>query len=292
MGFSYARVTEVVDVNERLRRVRFEVPDLPDLGLPGQPDEAVGIYFPRPGEQTVPPMQFRNGAWAHHDVTPAPEGRNYSVRRVDHHTRSMSVDFVVHSRGPATLWAQHAAPGAQVVMAHARGWYRPPVATAWELLVADLAGLPALARIVEEHPAPERLRAVVEVVSDDDLDYIDDHFGIDVTALVGSGNGTGPSRLGDAVADIELPAENGYCWFGAEAAQSRAVRKHLRHHHRWGRDAYDIIGYWRFDGELWGRRYAEHGEELFAVYQGAIAAGKTEKEAAEEFDEALERAGL
>ena len=60
----------------------------------------------------------------------------------------------------------------------------------------------------------------------------------------------------------------------------------------WGRDRYDVIGYWRRDGERWSQAYAEHSAELFAVYQQALAAGKSEKQAAEEFDEALERAGL
>lgn len=293
MGYSFARVTAAADLNPRLRRIRFEVPDLGQLGLPGAADEAVGIYFPRDGESAPPPMQLRDGVWAYHDVDPLPDARNYSVRAVDPETRSMTVDFVVHSHGPATVWAQHAEPGNEVAMSHARGWYRPPASAGWHLLVADLAGLPALARILEEHRGAATVVALVEVAADDDLAYLDRcSTDAEIVPLVGSGNGLGPSVLGDSIRRLDLPPGTGYCWFAGEAAQSRVTRKYLRQEHRWPRESYDIIGYWRAEGERWARRYAEHGDELFAVYQRAIARGKGEKAAAEEFDEALERAGL
>jgi NADPH-dependent ferric siderophore reductase len=292
MSFSFAQVTAATDVGPRLRRVRFEVPDLRRLELPDLPDEVVGIYFPAPGRSAPPAMTQVDGVWAFHEVEPAPEGRTLTVREVDHVAGTMAVDFVVHGHGPATEWAQAAQPGDQVTMAYARGWYRPDPDADWHLLVADLSGLPALARILGSHPRPESVTAVVEVADDDDLEYVGFPRQTRVIPLVGSGNGLSPSALGDAVAGLDVPAGRGYCWFAGEAAQSRAVRKHLRNVRRWHRDQYDVIGYWRDEGERWARRYAAHGDDLLAVYQRALAAGKGEKAAAEEFDEALERAGL
>lgn len=290
---STAHVTEVTDLTQRLRRLQFHVPDLACLALPGDPDEAVGIYFPATHETSTPEMECRDGVWGYHDPASAPEARNYSVRAVDHSTGSMTVDFVVHSHGPATAWAQRAEPGHRVVMAHARGWFGPPPPSGWRLLAADLAGLPALARILHEDKRRTPTIAVIEVPAADDLDYLDDiDHHADVVPVIGSGNGIGPSVLADSVRHSSLPAGPGYCWFAGEAAQSRAVRKWLRHEHRWGREHYDIIGYWRSDGEEWSRRYAAHGDELFTVYRRALADGKGEKAAAEEFDEALERRGL
>ncbi|MCF3939595.1 siderophore-interacting protein [Gordonia tangerina] len=292
MTHSTARVTATTDLTLRLRRVQFHVPDLARLALPGDPDEAVGIYFPLPGETATPEMECRNGVWGYHDPESAPEARNYSVRAIDHATGTMTVDFVVHSHGPATAWAQRAELGHQVVMAHARGWYRPPP-TQWRLLAADLAGLPALARILQEDNGTTSTIAVVEVPAAIELDYLDDvAHDADIVLVPGSGNGIGPSVLAETMRHLTLPAGPGYCWFAGEAAESRAVRKWLRNEHHWRRESYDTIGYWRSDGEEWSRRYAAYGDELFDVYQGAIAAGKGEKAAAEEFDEALERRGL
>ena len=291
MTYSPARVLTVETLSPRLRRIEFEVAELSRLAPPGLADDAVGIYLPPDGERHSLEMEFRHGAWGYYDIDPIPEGRNYSVRYLDVETACMTVDFVIHARGPATLWAQRAQPGDVVAMAHARGWYGPPESTEWQLLVADLAGVPALARIVDELSVPHPVTAIVEVTDRADLDYLPSHPQVRLVPLVG-GNGVRRSGIADAVRALDLPAGTGYCWFAGEASESRAVRKYLRGECRWHRDQYDIIGYWRYDGEEWSRRYESRSEELFGVYLQALADGKAEKEASEEFDEALERAGL
>ncbi|WP_439030124.1 siderophore-interacting protein [Gordonia terrae] len=291
MGYSRARVQHVADLTPNLRRVAFEVADLPGLGLPGAPDEAVGIYFPLPGQRSAPDMACRDGVWAYYDADPVPDGRNYSIRAADHAAGTMLVDFVIHAAGPATLWAQGAQPGDEVVMTHARSWYAPPAGTERLILAADLAGLPALARILDELPSTDGVTAVVEVPAPTELPYLPDR-GVELIPVIG-GNARTPSRLAETVRELPIPATGGYCWFAGEAAESRAVRKHLRGPDlRWDRRCYDVIGYWRVDSERWTRKYSEHGAELFAVYRQALADGKSEKQASEEFDEALERAGL
>jgi hypothetical protein len=87
------------------------------------------------------------------------------------------------------------------------------------------------------------------------------------------------------------PDGMGYCWFGGEAAESRAVRKHFRER-GWSVDQLDVTGYWRSGSEAWDARFARFGDQAVAVYSRALADGKGAKVAAEEFDEALERAGL
>jgi hypothetical protein len=54
----------------------------------------------------------------------------------------------------------------------------------------------------------------------------------------------------------------------------------------------DAVGYWRRDAGRWSQRFAPHGPRLYSDYEQAIAAGKSEKAALEEFDDALERLGL
>ncbi|MGW0036886.1 siderophore-interacting protein [Gordonia sp. NPDC003376] len=274
MGPITATVAGTESISAHLRRLHFDVPDLSDLALPGMPDEAVGMYVPTP------------------DGPNPTEGRNYSIRHVDHDARTVAVDVVLHEHGPVTEWAARATVGDRVEMSHARGWFAPPAGTGWLVLATDLAGIPATARILEELRAqanPPQITVLAEVIDDEDLGYLGQ---AELVPIVGSGNGVAPSRLGTAVTEVDLPDDAGYCWFAGEAAQSRIVRKHLRHQHQWPNDRYDAIGYWRFDGERWARRFAEYGDDLFAVYQRAIDGGKSEKQAAEEFDEALEELGL
>lgn len=270
----HGAVAEVADVGPRLRRIVFDVPHLADLNLPGAGDEAVGIYFPTDQEADEP------------------EGRNYTVRHRGPGTDQITCDFVLHQRGLASDWARQARVGEKVVLDHARSWYRPEPATDWQLLIADLSGLPALARIMAELPERTDATVVVEVAERADLDYLPARPDLAVITTVGTGNGQAPSRLSDLVRAHTHADGRGYCWFAGEAVATREVRKHLRAEHGWVADQYDIVGYWRFDSETWDRRFDAVSDEMVAVYERALAEGKGDKLAAEEFDTALERVGL
>jgi hypothetical protein len=93
------------------------------------------------------------------------------------------------------------------------------------------------------------------------------------------------------VRELTLPGGRGYCWFAGESAESRAVRKHLRAV-GFDRDQYDITGYWRFDSETWDAKFAAVEDDVLPIYERALADGKGDKAAFEEFEDALERVGL
>ena len=60
------------------------------------------------------------------------------------------LDVVVHDVGLVTEWVQRPdCVGSDVTITEAKGSYDPPDGAQWQLLVADLTGLPAVARIVE-----------------------------------------------------------------------------------------------------------------------------------------------
>lgn len=272
MSFSYASVVETAQLSARLRRIVLDVEDPATLAVKHAGDSAVGIYF---SGAEVPAQSS--------------DGRSYSVRY--HDDATITVDVVLHAHGPGTGWAATARPGDRVRLDHARSWYRPEPDTQWQLLVSDLSGLPATARILEELPEGTPAIVIVEVASDDDIDYLPACPGATLICRVGSGNGQGPSALARAVAELDLPTGRGYCWFAGEAAESRTVRKFLRRL-GWTIDQYDITGYWRQDSETWDARFAELQDAVLPVYERALTDGKGDKVAFEEFDEACERIGL
>jgi NADPH-dependent ferric siderophore reductase len=265
-----ASVVHATPLSVRIQRIVLDVPDLAVLALPDVADAAVGIQLPDHG---------------------APEGRNYSVRHADVAAGRLTIDVVLHDHGPGTDWARGASTGDTVVLDHARSWYRPDPSARWQLLVADLAGLPALARILEESDPAVPVVAIAEVLHADDIAYLAAPEHVTLVPAVGSGNGHSASALAGLAADVGAPEGPGYCWFAGEAAESRKVRKHFRGL-GWTADQLDVVGYWRADSETWERRFAAVGADLVAVYTQALADGKDEKTASQEYDEALERAGL
>ena len=52
------------------------------------------------------------------------------------------------------------------------------------------------------------------------------------------------------------------------------------------------MGYWRRNSADWDSQFARLGADLYAVYTRALDEVRSAKVAMEEFDEALERAGL
>ncbi|PQP42199.1 siderophore-interacting protein [Mycolicibacterium austroafricanum] len=272
MPFSYASVVETLPLSSRLQRIVLHVDEPSILDTAHAGDSTVGVYFGTDG-----------------CVHPESGCRSYSIRRRD--GAHITIDVMLHTHGPGTRWASTAAPGDRVGLDHARSWYRPSAGTEWQLLVSDLSGMPAAARILEELPEDTVAILLIEIAADEDLGYLPQRSGVTVIPRVGTGNGYAPSTLASSVQNLDLPTGRGYCWFAGEAAESRAVRKYVRSL-GWTIDQYDITGYWRRDSEAWDVRFARAQHEILPIYQRALAEGKGDKLAFEEFDEACERIGL
>jgi NADPH-dependent ferric siderophore reductase len=259
-------------LSRRMQRVVIHAPEVDRLRLPGRPDAALGVYFGGRDD----------------DIR---LGRTYSVRDHDRSNDRITVDVVLHGDAAGTRWATNAAPGDRVELAHAKSWFNPPRHADRHVFVADLAGLPALARVIEGCAGIDT-SAIVEVPDSDDLDYLPTRHGVRLITSIGTGNGDTESALARLVAQNRPAADSGYCWFAGEATEARKIRKLLRREYGWAAAQTDIVGYWRRDADAWSNRFAPHGPRMYSVYENAIADGKSEKLALEEFDDALERLGL
>ncbi|HEY5978375.1 MAG TPA: siderophore-interacting protein [Microlunatus sp.] len=286
-----AEVRQMVALTPNMIRIVFGGEDLRRFVTSGDPDERLVVVLPRAGERDAPVPVRQDDGTLDYPADDEPEMRSYTVRRVDVDTGEMVIDFVRHEGGAAASWAIEAREGDAVYLSPASGWYRPPIDATWQLLLADMTALPALGRIVEELPAGLRVIAVAEIAEEADRQALSSPADVTYTWLVG-GNGHGPSRLLETLKGTELPAGPGYVWFAGEAAESRAVRKHVRRELGWPTERFTIIGYWRLEKERWMARYEEVGESLEKVYESAVASGLSDGDALEIYEDALEKAGL
>lgn len=291
-GFYFAEVVAVEQLTTHMVRVTFGGEDVAQYVSIGAPDECVTLFFPREGEDVPPPMTEVDGEWWYHGVEPVPEGRNYTVRRLGPEAGQLVIDFVAHEGGVAATWALNASVGQTILWTRPRSWYDIPSTAQWQLLLADMTGLPALGRIIEELPAGARVHAIVEVLERADKQEFETAGDVTYDWRFGSGNGDCASVLDQAARDYTLPDGEGYIWFAGEAASSRTVRKYFRKELGYPVTQFEIIGYWRANSEQWMEKYKKYQEEALAVYNGAIEAGRTQGEASEEFDAMLERVGL
>lgn len=283
-----AVVLRVEELTPSLRRVVLGGPGLADFDSTGVGDEYLRVVFPAEGETEPRLPVVVDGVLDYATVGLGPL-RTYTVRRHDPEAGEVTLDLVVHEGGVASTWARHARPGDVVGLSSPTGLYDPPADLAWQLLVADCAGLPALARILETTPETVRSRAVVEVP--DDEHRLPLPPGADVTWVSG-GNGHGPSRLEEVVRSLPRPAPAGYVWVAGESRALRGVRAHLRRELGLPATAYKAVGYWIEEGEAWTARYRALDDATRRSLESLWRSGRTEEEIEDEYDERLTSLGL
>ena len=243
-----ARVERRDELSPHLVRLKLAV----DAGFSstGIPDEWVGL---------VVPGQFQS--------------RYYTVR--SHATGTLVLDVVLHEVGLVTEWVvRDDCVGSTVTITEPKGSFDPPADAGWLLLVGDVTGLPAMARIAESAELPTRIWAEVE---DALPGYLPDTA---ETTWLESPSG-GHSRLAEVVESIDWPEGPGYFWMAGESAQMRSIRKHLMRDRKLPSTAYDVMGYWRSSagrqpravdpGPIWraGKAQGLSDQEIWAHYDEA-----------------------
>ncbi len=158
-----------------------------------------------------------------------------------------------------------------------------------QTLVADCAGLPALARIVETTSARVQTHAVVEVP---DADHRVDLPGAAKVTWVSAGNGHGPSLLEEVVRSLPLPDDAGYVWVAGESTALRGVRRHLRRELGLAPSAYKAVGYWIEKAETWRERYAALDVQTRASLEQLWTSERPEEDIELEYDDRLSELGL
>ena len=177
---------------------------------------------------------------------PRPPMRDYTPRRFDAVAQTLEIDFALHDAGPATQWAEQAAPGQQIGVGGPRGSMVIPMAFDGYLLVGDDTALPAIARRLAELPAGTSAVVLAEVDGPADELVLDSPANVQVTWVHRRGAAPGTTTLLlDAIKTLALPAGDFHAWVACETGAAKALRAHLIAERgarpQWTKAA----GYWR-----------------------------------------------
>jgi NADPH-dependent ferric siderophore reductase len=172
--------------------------------------------------------------------------RTYTVREYDAASGRLTIDFALHSDGPATAWAQAALPGDPFrISGAARSGYAPAAAAAWTVFVADHSALPAVAAIVEGLPAGYPVRALIEVPTAQERIELAADAALEVDWILEAGEPC--EQLVAAALALDLPAGAGEIWVGCEAGAMRRIRGNLLHDRGLSASALHTRAYWKRD---------------------------------------------
>ena len=110
--------------------------------------------------------------------------------------------------------------------------------------------------------------------------------------LHGSGEGRAPSIVGAAVLEFPEPDGAGYRWLAGETRVVRAVRRNMRHERALPKAQWSLTGYWLERGEEWRPATRRSRRRWSAIWVRGEAEGRDEEDIMDEYERALEKAGL
>ena len=243
LRFRVLEVRRVVRLTPHLVRVTLGGEALDGFASPGF-DDHVKLFFPDPatGALAVPTAGPDGPVW--------PEGakpvmRDYTPRRFDAAAGTLEIDFALHEAGPATRWAEQAAPGQRLGVGGPKGSFLVPTGFDWHLLIGDDTALPAMGRRLAELPAGARAVVLAEVDGPADRVALESAAEVEVAWVYRDGAPAGRQPLLEALQRLQRPAGVFHAWVGCESAQAKALRTCLVNdcgaNPKWLRAS----GYWR-----------------------------------------------
>ena len=281
--------------------VTLTLGELGDFPTTGVPDEYIRVLIPpnhrAAGAEIVLP-EIDEETWT---IT-YPDGADELTHRVytisDHRVVDgkvqVDLDIALHDRGIGSDWARDCAVGSRVGVLEPRGLYAAAADVEWQLLVADITGVPALARILRGLQPGQRAEVVVVLTDADDEIPLPSAGDVTVQWQVVEHEADVGEALTSAVVDRELPADGSrYVWLAGEARASRAVRRHLRRELGWPQRDFYTCGYWQVDAETWNARYEEVADRVIAEAERAQArVGDDEGAYLDALEDIYDNAGL
>lgn len=285
-----AEVIAAEDLSPTLRRVVLGGDGLAGYLSTGVGDEYIRLIFPGEGE-TEPILPTVTDDALDYGSIDLNLLRTYTVRGFDAARGRLTVDFALHARGIATTWARTVRPGQPVGVNSPTAMYDPPEGLEWQLLVCDLAGLPAVCRLLEQTPDGVRTRVVAEVPGPDDRIDLPRRRDTTVTWIRG-GNGRGASRLDEIVRTSRLPDGIGYVWVAGETAVLRSVRRYLRRELGLPSTRFKVVGYWTDAAESWQERWDALNDATRDELDALWESGRDEDEVMDEYEDRLTALGL
>lgn len=251
--FRQLTVSEVLRLTPNMIRIALRGPELEGFASLGF-DDHVKLVFPDAdsGELRRPVPGPDGPVWPQG----RPEMRDYTPRRYDPATQTLTIDFAVHDAGPATRWALQARPGDTLGVGGPRGSMIIPTAFDAYVLIGDDTALPAIGRRLEELPQGAPVLVLAEVETPEDQQVFDTRADLRTSWVHRRGGAAGTTDLLLPALDaLTMPPGDCHCWIACESGVAKALRERLISAHgarpQWTKAA----GYWKRGAEATHERH-------------------------------------
>lgn len=165
--------------------------------------------------------------------------RTYSIQHVDVKNQHIAIDFAIHEKGIATIWAQKANKGDQIGVIRVGAKRRFEAPENW-LFLGDIAALPAIGYSLAQLPKDHEARAIIEVRDNSDCAIWGESEKIQY--LVNPMDHV--EAILNALKQVDL-SQITQIWGGMETDKARLIRDWVRENHPQKTFELKVISYWR-----------------------------------------------
>lgn len=244
-----ASVLAVTPLQDAVVRVHLGGKDFHDFAATG-PADHVRLYFPDPvtGE-LVAPVLSGDGMTRPNEATISRDYTPLCPRQDGARGGSLDIDFMLHPNpGPATMWAQRATIGDQLVVLGPKGSRQAPQDASALLLICDETALPSATRWIRNVPNTTEITLIAQVMTD--REWVDGYL---ATAPGAAPAFTlvvvepGQLALSSAVTSLGAISSSTFVFAAAEATSLVPLRRTLRRELGLPAEQVSMSGYWRRD---------------------------------------------
>lgn len=180
----------------------------------------------------------------HGESRPLMRTYTVSAQRSD----EIDVDFVLHAAdGPASAWARKAKPGDQIVVGGPGPKKLINKDADWYLLVGDMTALPAIAVNLAQLPEDARGYAVLEVVTEGDIQMLQHPENIEIHWVINATPDSDSSTLLQRVEQLCWLAGQPAVWTACEFHSMRALRTYFKQQRQVLKSHLYISSYWKIN---------------------------------------------
>ncbi|MCZ2722659.1 siderophore-interacting protein [Marinomonas sp. 15G1-11] len=170
--------------------------------------------------------------------------RTYTIR--SQRAEEIDIDFMLHEDGgPASTWAKEANVGDTILVGGPGPRKMIETNADWYLLVGDMTALPAISVNLEFLPDNAKGYAVIEVVSEADIQTLKHPEGMDIKWVINASPGENDQALLEQVKSLTWLNGQASVWAACEFNSMKALRPFFKVEKEIAKENLYISSYWK-----------------------------------------------
>ncbi|MEA9356044.1 siderophore-interacting protein [Bacteriovorax sp. PP10] len=233
-------VKSVEDLSPHMRRITLTGPELEGF-VTMSPEDHVKVFFPKTNDELpVLPTMTDKGPVFTDDVTM----RDYTPR-FNNGDKELVLDFALHKKGPASLWASRAQTGNTLGIGGPRASTIYPEFKNY-ILIGDDTAIPSIGRRLSELPKNGRAIAILEVDDESAELVFETEADVEVLWLYRDGEKAGDSKLfAKQIKALNLPTEDVLTIISGEISVVKELKRVFIEDYHFDETWIKATGYWR-----------------------------------------------